>query len=59
MNKYTNAKIIFDFYMNKLQEDTSVQGNLSAMQFANLKLLKLRTNSLLNSLYSYKIEVDK
>lgn len=59
MNEYTNAKIIFDFYMGKLQANTDSQGNLFAIQYANLKLLRLRTEGLLNSLYSYDIKVDK
>lgn len=58
-NKFTHAKRIFDFYMQKCAEDVESQTSPFASQYANLKLLKYRTNCILNSLESYKIKVSE
>jgi len=58
MNNYTHAKKVFDFYMTKLAEDDKVEA-VYAQQYANLRILRLRTESLLNSLESYTIKASE
>ncbi len=58
MNNYTHAKKVFDFYMTKLVEDDKVEA-VYAQQYANLRILRLRTESLLNSLESYTIKASE
>jgi hypothetical protein len=58
MNNYTHAKKVFDFYMTKLSEDDKVAA-VYAQQYANLRILRLRTESLLNSLESYTIKASE
>lgn len=54
-NTYTNAKKIFDFYMEQLSDDFSQESQF-AQQYANLKLLKFRTQGILDSIQSYNIK---
>lgn len=56
-SNFSSAKNIVDFYMNKLSEDIENKEAIFALQWANLHILKLRTNSTLNTLESYDIEV--
>lgn len=58
-NEFTHAKRIFDFYMEKCTEDISSTTAPYATQYANLKLLRFRTNSILNALESYDIKVSE
>jgi hypothetical protein len=55
---YNNAKKIFDFFMEKASEDTFNTDAVWAQQYANLKLMKYRTQSIKNALESYKIEAN-
>lgn len=57
-NEFTVAKNIMDFYMDKLAEDLENPQAHFAMQYANLKLLRVRTSSMLDALESYDIEVQ-
>jgi hypothetical protein len=58
LNNFTNAKKIFDFYLEKCAEDTMNQGAQFAQQYAHLKLFRYRIESTLNALESYKIETE-
>lgn len=57
-NAFTSAKSIVDFYMEQLTNDAENPNAHFALQYANLKLLKLRTESMLDALESYEIEVQ-
>lgn len=58
INIYNSARNIMDFYMEKLEEDLENSNVHFAVQYANLKLLKYRTSSLLDAIESYTIKVD-
>jgi hypothetical protein len=55
--EFYSAKNIVDFYLEKLSRDLENPNAIYAMQWAQLKLLRLRTNATLDSLESYPIEV--
>lgn len=57
LTNYAYAKKIFDFFMESASEDGS-QEAVFAQQYANLQLLKYRTNSIKTSLESYNIQVS-
>lgn len=57
MNNYSNAKKIMDFYIKKLEDDKENPQAQFVLQLAQLKLLKYRTNCMLDGLESYDIEV--
>lgn len=56
MNRFIHAKRIMDFYLEKLDQDTSVEARYAG-QYAHLKLMSFKSQSVVNSLASYKIEV--
>jgi len=56
--EFVAAKNIVDFYIAKLSKDTESKEAVFAMQYAHLKLLRLRTNATLNTLESYNLEVE-
>jgi len=56
-NNYTSAKKIFDFFIEKASEDKSSKA-VFAQQYAHLKLLRYRIESLLNPLESYNLEIE-
>ena len=58
MNNFTNAKKVFDFYMEKAGQDTKVSA-IYAIQYANLRIFKQRTEAILNSLESYDIGITE
>lgn len=51
------AKKILDWYMEKLEDDDSMEAK-DALQYLHLQLLKYKANTTLNTLYSYPITVD-
>jgi hypothetical protein len=53
---FNAAKNIVDFYISKLSEDITNPNAVFAMQWSQLKLLRLRTNASLNTLESYELE---
>lgn len=55
---YIEAKKIFDFYMGELSKDFSQESQF-AQQYANLRLLRLRTKGILDSIESYNIKVTE
>lgn len=58
MNNFNSAKNILDFYLDKLSSDTDNQNAQFALQYANLHLLRMRTDAVLNALESYDIEYE-
>ena len=59
MNTYNSAKNILDFYIDKLSSDIDNPEAQFAMQYADLHLLKMRTNAVLDALESYDIEYEQ
>jgi hypothetical protein len=53
---FIHAKRIVDFYLMKLDEDLTPEARFAA-QYAHLKLMGFRAQSIVNSLASYPIEV--
>lgn len=58
MNSFTSAKNIVDFYIEKLNDDIENKEAHFASQYASLLLLKLKTESIKDSLMSYGIETE-
>lgn len=56
--RYISAKRVFDFYLEKLQDDSTEQSRW-ALQYFNLQMLKYRGKATLNSLYNFPIEVSE
>lgn len=55
---YSNARKIFDFFMEKIAEDSLNQDAIFAQQYAHLNLMKFRVSGIKNSLESYRIVTD-
>lgn len=55
-NNFIHAKRIMDFYLEKLDSDTTPEARFAG-QYAHLKLMSFRSQSIVNSLASYKIKV--
>jgi hypothetical protein len=54
---FIHAKRIVDFYLAKLDDDMTPAAKFAA-QYAHLKLMGFRSQSIVNSLSSYQIEVN-
>ena len=55
---YSHAKKIMDFYIKSLEQDKENPQAQFSLQLAQLKLLRYKTNCLLDGLESYDIEVE-
>jgi hypothetical protein len=58
MTEYIHAKRVMDFYIKKLEGDKENSEALFTLQLAQLKLMKYKTQCLLDGLSSYDIEVE-
>ena len=54
--RFIHAKRIMDFYLGKLDQDLTTDSKF-ASQYAHLKLMEFKAQSIINSLSSYQIKV--
>ncbi len=57
-SQHYSAKIVFDWYIEKLENDISSEAQY-ALQYFNLQLTKYKSQVMLNTLYSYPIKVTE
>lgn len=54
--KYVNAKAICDWYIEKLEKDSTEESRW-ALQYINLLITKRRGETILGTLYAYPMEL--